>query len=106
MSDYKAATQALKFLLSTDQEIGRLKALYVGLDNQTKTIEAIEFMNATGSAAERTQRAKASKSVQSHLKKVSDALCAFETLRNQRNTQTMIIEMFRSVNSAMKRGNI
>ena len=46
------AYNALMYLCSTDVEAAQAKALYNGLEDAKKTVEAVEFMKATGSAAE------------------------------------------------------
>ena len=106
MIDYNDAEKALEFLKSCDVEFARRKALYEGLDDQKKTVEALAFMKAEGSAAERSQRAKASDMYQDHIKDLHDARLEFETMRNQRQTAVLQIDMWRSVNSNMKKGNI
>ena len=106
MINYSDAERALEYLKSTDVEFARRKALYEGLDDQKKTVEAISFMKSDGSAAERGQKAKASDSYQKHIKEIHDARLEFETMRNQRQTAVLQIEMWRSVNSNQRKGNI
>ena len=106
MINYNHAAEALDYLVSTDEECGRAKALYDGLYEQRKTVRAMQFLKATGSAAERTEKALASPEYKEHLKLTSDAQMDFEILRNTRLTKQSIIEMWRSVNSNQKKGNI
>jgi len=106
MIDYNAADAAIKYLVSTDEELGRAKTLYDGLYDQKKTIQAVQFLKATGSAAERTQRALASVEYQEHLMLIKDAQIDFEILRNKRQSQVSVIDMWRSVNSNQRKGNI
>ena len=106
MIDYNDAEKALEFLKSTDVEFARRKALYEGLDDQKKTVEALAFMKSEGSAAERSQRSKASDEYQDHINAIHEARLEFETMRNQRQTAVLQIEMWRSVNSNMRKGNV
>ena len=106
MINYNHAADALQYLVDTDEEAARAKVLYEGLYEQRKTIRAVSFLNATGSAAERTERALASETYQEHLLLIKDAQIEFEILRNKRFTKQSIIEMWRSVNSNQKKGNI
>ena len=106
MINYDHAAKALTYLVETDEEAARAKVLYEGLYEQRKTIRAIAFLNSSGSAAERTERALASESYQEHLLLIKDAQIEFEILRNKRFTNQSIIEMWRSVNSNQKKGNI
>ena len=104
--NYNDAESALNYLISTDVDYARAKTLSDALYEQKKTIQALEFLKASGSAAERTQKALASDSYIDHLKKISDAQIDFETLRNKRNSQGSVMDMWRSVNSAQNKGNI
>ena len=100
------AHNALMFLVQTDEEAARAKSYYQALDDAKKTIEACEFMKASGSAGERKQIALSSDEYLLHLSKVENALLDWETLRNKRSTAALQIEMWRSINSNMKKGNI
>ena len=106
MINYNDAEKALNFLVDTDEEAARAKVLYEGLYEQRKTIRAIQFLSATGSAAERTERAVASKEYQEHLQLIKDAQIEFEIIRNKRSSNILITDMWRSVNSNQKKGNI
>ena len=106
MINYNDAEIALNYMVDTDEEYARAKTLSDALYEQKKTIQAMQFLKATGSAAEKTQRALASEEYQLHLQHIRDAQIEFETLRNKRQTKVSIIEMWRSVNSARQKGNI
>lgn len=106
MITYDDAEKALNYLKSTDIEFARRKCLYEGLDDQKKTVDAIAFISASGSAAERSQEAKASSEYQDHIQAINEARIEFETMRNQRQTAALQIEMWKSINYAMKMGNV
>ena len=106
MIDYNAADNAIKYLVQTDDDFARAKTLSDALYEQKKTIQALQFLKASGSAAERTQKALASEAYQDHLKKISDAQMDFETLRNKRISQVSVIDMWRSVNSNQRKGKV
>lgn len=106
MINYDDAEKALNYLVNTDEECGRAKALYDGLYEQRKTIRAVQFLNTTGSAAVRMETALSSQEYKEHLSMIRDAQIEFEILRNKRITNQSIIEMWRSVNSNQKKGNI
>ena len=106
MINYNDAAVALDYLLQTDEEAARTKVVYEALYEQRKTIRAVQFLGAKGSAAERTERALASKEYQEHLSLLKDAQIEFEIIRNKRFTKQSIIEMWRSVNSNQKKGNV
>jgi hypothetical protein len=106
MINYTDADKAIKYLVATDEELARVKTLYEALYEQKKTIQAIEFLAASGSAAERTQKALASDEYIKHLGMIKDAQIEFEILRNKRQSQVSVIDMWRSVNSNQRKGNI
>ena len=106
MINYNDADIALGYLVATDEEFARAKTLSDALYEQKKTIQAIQFLKATGSAADKTQQALASPEYQEHLGMIKDAQIEFEILRNKRLTKMSIIDMWRSVNSNQKKGNI
>ena len=106
MINYNDAETALNYLNDTDIEYARAKALYDGLYEQRKTIRAIQFLNASGSAAERTEKANASTEYQEHLQLIKDAQIDYEIMKNTRDTKIRITEMWRSVNSNQRKGNI
>ena len=106
MITYKDAEIALKYLMKTDEDYARAKTLYDALSEQKKTIAALEYGKLEGSAAEKTQKALASENYQKHLLAIRDAQIDFETVRSKRLTKQSIIDMWRSVNSAQKMGNI
>lgn len=100
------AEKALFYLKETDTEFARRKAEYESLVDLKKTIIALEFQDAKGSAAERTKIAEAADTYQLHVKKIKDALYGFEEMRNKRKSAELQIEMWRSINSNIRRGNI
>jgi hypothetical protein len=106
MINYNDAEEALRYLVNTDEDAARAKVLYEGLYQQRKTIRAMQFLNATGSAAERTEKANASIEYQEHLQLIKDAQIDFEILKNKRDSNVRITDMWRSVNSNQKKGNI
>ena len=100
------AFEHLQSLIATDVEMGSSKALMDSLDEQRKTIEAIEFIGKSGSAAERKQQALSSNAYLEHLNKLKDARYTFEILKQQRLSSILAIDMWRSVRSGQNKGNI
>ncbi len=93
-------------MVDTDEEFARAKTLYDALSEQRKSIAALEYGKLTGSAAEKNQQALASEVYQLHLRAIRDAQIEFEILRSKRLTKMCIIDMWRSVNSNQRKGNI
>lgn len=106
MINYEDAEMALNYLKSTDEEAARAKAHYMALDDVKKSVLAAQYEKQQGSAADKAQKALESMEYCLHLEKINEAFLVWEILRNRRKSAELQIEMWRSVNSNMKKGNI
>lgn len=107
MIDYSDAEKALEFLKSTDKEAARAKARAEALDDAKKTVLALVYNEfGEGSAADRQKKAEGSEDYNRHISALESARVEWETLRNQRKTAELQIEMWRSVNSNQRKGNV
>lgn len=98
---------ALEFLSSTDEEYARKQALYTGLDEQTKSVKAqIAQMSKGTSAAAKEMFALQSDAYRQHLNKVQNAHTDYLILKAQRSTQSVVIDCWRSLNSARNKGQV
>ena len=107
MINYDDAEKALGFLKSTDTEAARLRAYASALDDMKKSVLAMVYNELKeGSAADRTKKAEGSKEFQSHLEKLRSANEEWYVMQNQRNSAATQIDMWRSVNSNQRKGNV
>ena len=106
MISFEDAEKALNYRAHTDAECARLKGIYEDLSERKKVTLNVAANNAEGSAAARLQVAYSSKEYQDHLAALNVALIEFETMKSRRATAEIKIEMWRSINSSMRRGNI
>ena len=107
MIDINDAEKALEYLKHTDTEAAKARSLMNYVDDTKKTILAAAFVDITvGSAADRLKQAESSKPYQEHLVKLQKATYDYELLRNKRKSAELQIEMWRSINSNMRKGNI
>jgi hypothetical protein len=107
MSDYLAqAERALKYLEESEEEFARLKALHQAEDKRRKIVRASCFIDAEGSVAERNAKAESHVDYEAVVGKWEQAMDDFYLVDAKRKRAEITIEMFRSVNSSMKRGNI
>ena len=97
---------ALQYLASTDAEYGRLVGHVRGLEHRLKVVKATVFLDAAGTVAEREAQAYASEEYGAGLTEFEDASIELETIRARRKRAELTIEVWRSLNSAAKRGNI
>lgn len=98
--------KALKYLAETDEDAARAKALMISLEDQRKTVKALAFLKAQGTVAEREANAYNSQEYRDHAEKLENAVADYEALRNKRATETIIIEVWRSLNAARRSGQI
>lgn len=114
MISEEEAEKALMFLKGSDAEAAKAKAYVELLDDQKKTILADQYMKATASAAtesikitesQKDKMAEASDAYKDHIRKLHDARYDWERARNLRKSAELQIEMWRSQNANMRRGN-
>lgn len=108
MSDYfQRAEKAIQYLGESEEEFARYKALHQAMKEQMKIVKAGLIMD----SAESSQGMK-EKWAESHpdFQKITDewaeAMEQFYLIEAKRTRAELTIEMYRSVNSALKRGNI
>lgn len=106
MISLKRRDKSLKFLHETDEQAAKAKSYLAGLEDQKKTILAIEFQRADGSQGEKLKIAESSQAYKDHLKKLEYAVYDYEVLRNRRSTEALIVECWRSENANRRVGNI
>ena len=97
---------ALSYLQSTDESCANAKANMKGLDDQKKTIHAIEVLKHEGAIGLREKIAYASQAYTDHLERYKEAVFDYETENNRRNTYILLIETWRSMNANQRSGNI
>lgn len=106
MIDYGDAEKALGFLKSTDKEAALLKARWSWLEDKKKTIEAICFMDAEGAQGAREKQSRVDDRYKAHLMEIKEAHEEWLVTYNLRKSAELQIEMWRSVNSNQRKGNI
>ena len=107
MIDFNDAENALEFLKSTDKEAARLKARYNALDDFKKPALALIYNGIEkGSAADKTKQSEGHQEYLSHLENIRVANEEWLCMYNQRKSAELQIEMWRSVNSNQRKGNV
>lgn len=99
--------KALTYLAETDDKCAKAKSLMVGLESQMKTVKAVAFLQADAkTATEREAIAYASETYQQHIAKLESATYDYETMRNKRLTEELVVECWRSINANRRNGNV
>ncbi len=94
--------KALTYLAETDEPCAKAKGLCEGLKAQEKSILALGLLNASGTIAEREAHARVSPEFKKWRDTYEDAVATYETFRNKRNTESQIIEVWRSLESTKR----
>ena len=95
----------MTYLSQTDEETAKAKSRMKGLEDQKKTILAVEVLKQEGlSAAAALKAAEASDAYREHLTQYEEAVFDYEILNNKRNTEQMAFEMWRSCNANQRQG--
>lgn len=108
MTDYlKLAEKALEYLRTSEDEYARLKGLMKVQPDRIKAVVAKEIMSSPESSqAAKKAWAEAGEKYSQALDEYQGIVDMFEKINSHRHNAELAIEMFRSVNSSMKRGNI
>ena len=95
---------ALGKLAKTDQLAAELHMNVERAEFKAKAIKDAIFLRSTGAVAERQAQAGTSEDYIAEMDKYFDALKAYEGLKNERAREVLIIEVWRSLNSARNKG--
>jgi 23S rRNA U2552 (ribose-2'-O)-methylase RlmE/FtsJ len=99
--------KALRFLAETDSEYAALKSDMLRSEYLAKTAEALAFkhLKAEGGGVEECkQSARLSEAVQAAWEKHFSAVQAFEEIRARRERETIVIDVWRSLESSRRAG--
>lgn len=102
----KRMEQALTYLAETDDKAAYHKAHVARTEYKAKAIKQSVFLHCTGTVAERTALADKSEQYKEAMSAYFEALREFEHVRNKRATEAIVIDVWRSVNSARNKGQI
>ena len=98
--------KALTFLAETDETFAYHKTHVAQTDHKAKAIKSAMFLRFDGTVAERTAKAESSDEYQDALEIYFTALNALEKLKNKRQTESIVIEVWRSLESSRRQGNV
>lgn len=99
--------KSLKYLAETDEECAQAKALMKGMEHKLKTIRYVVYLEAQGNTiADREAQSYASETYRQAVKDYQDAVYQYETLATKRATETLIVEVWRSMNANRRQGNV
>lgn len=98
--------QALTYLAQTDEPCATLKAAAARAEWKAKALRDALFLRADGSAANRQAEAGASPAYAAAMGEYFAALHEYEAMRNKRTTESIVVEVWRSLNANRRTGNV
>lgn len=101
-------TDCLDYLISTDDEYGRLRGAVKGFEHRLKIAKAMAFLDAKGegSQGERAEIAIASQSYKDLVEEYENTVAEMETIAAKRKSRELTIEVWRSQSANKRTGNI
>lgn len=106
MIDEKRLTRALKFLAETDEERAALQAEMKEAEFKAETIKDTIFVHLEGSVADRNAHAKISQQYQDAMQNYFSVFRAFRARENKKDTESVIVDVWRTEESSRRKGNI
>lgn len=91
--------RSLTYLAESDEEFAKAKGFMEGMSKQEKTVLGMVFLEKTGTNQEREYQARTSNEYEEWRVKYQGAVCDYELYRNKRITETLIVDVWRSLNS-------
>jgi hypothetical protein len=98
--------KALKFLAETDEDAANLKVDVERASFKLKKVKAAIFVHSGGNIEERKSQAEISPEADNATVEYLDAYAKSEALQNKRKTEVLIVDVWRSLNSARTKGII
>lgn len=97
---------ALRYLTDTDESYGRMVARVKAMEYEVKTIRALVLLDATGTVAEKEAKSCSSAPYRAFIESYQNAVADKEITQAKRKTNELLIDVWRSCNANMRKGNI
>ena len=98
--------KALEYLRDTAEEHAKAKALSKFMDHKRKVVRGEQFLEATGTVAEREAKAESSQAYQTCLKELRNAAYDYELLDARREQAKLNIEVWRTEEASRRSGHV
>lgn len=99
MIDESRLTKALVYLAETDERAAELCADMERAEYKSKAVRDAVFLAESGTVAERTAKAGTSEHYQQSLAEYFTAVQAYNAVKNKRQTESLVIDVWRSMNA-------
>jgi hypothetical protein len=99
-------SKALTYLAESDATIAEFQTTVERLEYRAKAIRDARFLLEEGSVAERTAKAGTHPDYEIAMNGYFTALQEFLAMKNKRSTESIVVDVWRSLNSSRNKGNI
>ena len=99
--------KAIDYLVETDKEAAKLKAMMAYREDMLKTVKAtlmLEFDDKT--VADREARSLSHPKYKDAIDKKSEAIFEYETIKNRRLSAQLVVEVWRTESANERKGNL
>lgn len=97
---------ALKYLAETDDECARLRSEWARNEWFAKSVKDTIFTSLDGTIPDRQARANVSETHKSAQEEAFESFYKYEAMKNKRQTESIVIDTWRSLNAARNKGQI
>lgn len=98
--------KALRYLSETDEPAAELLAMTERLEFKAKAMRDTVFLMEEGTVAERQAKAGSHVEYVKSMEAYFEALKESQHLKNKRGTESIVVDAWRSLNSARNKGNL
>jgi hypothetical protein len=98
--------EAVDFLATTDEEAAELQAQMERMELKAKAVKDALVKHGEGGLGDRVAAAGCDPTYTAAMDQYFDAVAEFHKAKNRRATASIIIDVWRSLNSARNRGNV
>ena len=98
--------KALVYLAESDETAAYHKAHVARTELRAKSIKNMVYLHSEGTVPERNAMAENSKEYQDAMDNYFEAIREYEFIRNKRQTESIVVEVWRSINSSRNKGNV
>ena len=102
----KRMEKSLTYLADTDETCAGHRADHARAEFAAKSIRNVIFKACEGTIAERNAEADTSESYKAAKEREFDEFFKYEAMKNKRATESIVIDTWRSLNSARNKGQV
>jgi actin-related protein len=106
MIDEARLAKALTYLATTDEELAELMDAMDRAEAKAEAIKDTVFLHEEGSVADRSAKARTAQVYQDAMDEYFKARREYTGKQNKRKTETIIVDVWRSLNAARRQGNV